>query len=99
MSFTPITIFGASDDLIEIEGDAKGCDEYTATEGTFIAYCSGGETVRFTVRFTPRGVWGIEFEPVDEDIPMPAITVSSDGYTPTAKIGEVSHLVREMPTP
>lgn len=31
-----VTLYGASDDLIEVEGDVSGCDEYNADDEHFV---------------------------------------------------------------
>jgi hypothetical protein len=56
-----ITFYGSSDDLIEVEGDAPGCDEYSGEKAIFVV--SG---LRVTVEYLPAGVWGIAVAQVAE---------------------------------
>ena len=55
----PVTIYGASDDLIEIEGDID--EEWTALQmddgdGAYVALSNG---VVVTIRYTDEGVWRV----------------------------------------
>lgn len=62
---TTIVIYGASDDLLEIEGRAPGCDEYSAGRGDCVVeLLPSGDRFRFRVRYG-RGddaVWTVEHE-------------------------------------
>lgn len=75
-----VKIYGSSDDLIEIEGDLKGADEYNQENGVFD--CAG---LRIGVGYTPWGTWGIAVAPIDEDITPKAenirLTVHERGYS------------------
>lgn len=54
-----IKLYGASDDLIEIEGDVPGCDEhnfYTDGEPVFVVLSTGDV---FAVTYGERGVWEV----------------------------------------
>jgi len=75
-----ITIYGASDDLIEIEGACPGCDEYSA-EGEHDSYrgrihiSAGEETVVVHAIFD--GSWAFAICPQDGDFDsMPKWTIA-----------------------
>jgi len=65
-----ITIYGASDDLIEVEGACPGCDEYS-TSGDHKAYrgrihiSACGDHV--TIHAIYDGAWGFAICPQDGD--------------------------------
>ena len=73
-----LTIYGASDDLIEVEGDVPGCDEYSGEKATFVV-----AGIRVHVRFT--GNWVVGVEPIDEDVPPTAtnmrLSIHERGYS------------------
>jgi len=50
-----IKIYGASDDLIEVEGKVPGCDEYNGEVG-FIELSLG---YVFRIEYTKEGVWEV----------------------------------------
>ena len=52
-----VTIYGSSDDLVEVEGDVPGCDEYgTIGDPLFVELSNGAA---FRVEYTDRGVWTV----------------------------------------
>jgi hypothetical protein len=52
-----VTVYGASDDLIEVEGDIR--EEFTAlTDGPDLLCFSTGDVLR--IRYGDQGVWRIE---------------------------------------
>lgn len=61
-----LRFYGSSDDLIEVEGDVPGADEYNGeialfgVAGLFVRVWYGGFS----------GCWGIAVEQVDEDTPV-----------------------------
>lgn len=67
-----VVIYGASDDLIEVEG-CKGADEFTAPEdghlwrGDLVA--PDGASLRVHTWYD--GVWHVAAGQVDEDMPLP----------------------------
>ena len=68
-----LTVYGASDDLIEFEG-IKGCDEFMAygdigIMGEFIV-TGDGDQLRIIAIYD--GCWSFAIAPVDEDIPLPS---------------------------
>lgn len=91
-----IVLYGASDDLIEVEGDRPGCDEYNAEDQHFVLAGANG-TVRVRVWYTRRGLWAIAAAPVDEDTPMlpVAIEAGEKGYTAKATVHGVELVVAE----
>ena len=64
-----VTVYGASDDLIEIDGEAPGCDEYPGESAVFVLHGDGARTW-VEVSYESPGVWAIKVAPVDEDVPM-----------------------------
>lgn len=52
-----VTIYGASDDLIEVEGDVPGCDEYNSIDAPLYVELSTGDA--FKVEYTDEGVWRV----------------------------------------
>lgn len=79
-----VTIYGASDDLIEVEGDAPGCDEYNTDHAVFILRGSGevtGGVTRVTVDYGAGGCWMIGVAPVDEDVSMLPMTMGQQPRT------------------
>lgn len=52
---TKLKIYGASDDLVEVEGGVPGCDEYGAYDAPLYVELSTGDV--FKVEYAERGVW------------------------------------------
>lgn len=106
-----VTIYGASDDLIEVEGDVPGCDEYGGAVGTFVVAGALGPEVkaaasalglpvkafatRVHIGFGPLGVWSVALSPLDEDTPVLPATVDSERYTARATFRDVSLVIQE----
>lgn len=57
---TTIIIYGASDDLVEVEGKVPGCDEYTSFDRPKVVVCEPSGD-RFRVEFGQRG-WTVTHE-------------------------------------
>lgn len=93
MSHT-VTIYGASDDLIEVEGKAPGCDEYNADAGSFIVSSADAST-RVRVWYGTGGCWHVSAAPIDEDVPMLPTEIVGERYTAKATFQNVSHVTRE----
>ena len=53
-----VRIYGASDDLVEVEGDVPGCNEYGSFDGPLYVEFSTG--LAFRVEYTEAGVWAVE---------------------------------------
>jgi hypothetical protein len=96
MSETTVTIYGASDDLVEVEGAVSGCDEYNTEDASFVLIGDSGQA-RVRCWYGRKGVWGIAISPVDDGIPLlPATIESADsGYSAQATITGVLSVVRE----
>jgi hypothetical protein len=90
-----VTIYGASDDLVEIEGEAYGCDEYNTESATFVLTGERGEGVRVSIFYTGPGVWAITASPLDEDVPMLPLTIVGERYTAKATVTGVMQVTRE----
>lgn len=90
----PVTVYGASDDLIEIEGDVteefnalEGLDEAgDKSDGGFLAFSNG---IVLRVRYTD-GIWRIspvKLNPeVGDVVIVQAIEGDSDDYTDRATV-------------
>ncbi len=52
-----IKIYGASDDLVEVEGQVPGCNEYGAYDSPRYVELSSGDV--FKVEYTDAGVWAV----------------------------------------
>lgn len=89
-----VTLYGASDDLIEIEGDVSGCDEYNAEDEHFVLVGTEAK-VRVRVWFTRRGVWAIAVAPCDEDVPMLPVQITGSGYSARAVVDDVHLVIHE----
>lgn len=90
-----ITIYGASDDLIEVEG-CLGADEFNSYEhgpvmwrGDLIAP-GGVEAMRVHAVFD--GCWSVAVGQVDEDVPLPSwpVTVRQHRSIPYSTVVEVA---------
>lgn len=74
-----ITVYGASDDLIEVDG-CKGADEFNAYgdptnwHGDLIA--PDGSQMRIMASYERNGCWSVGACQVDEDVPFPAWPVT-----------------------
>jgi hypothetical protein len=90
----PVVIYGASDDLIEVEGDVPGCDEYNDEAATFVLTGDGGQ-VRVGMRYGRSGCWEATIAPLDEGVAGPTATVSISGYTARVEVYDVTSVVRE----
>lgn len=89
-----VVLYGASDDLIEVEGDVTGCDEYPGDDEHFVLIGEAGK-VRVRVWYTRGGIWAIAAAPVEEDEPMLPLYVGGSGYSARATVEGVSLVVRE----
>lgn len=95
-----IQIYGASDDLIEIEGNCPGCDEYNAEDAAFLV--SGdynGTPARAKVRviYNADGVWAITVSQAAEgDSLLPCVieTGAPAGYSAVASFDDVDRVDR-----
>ncbi len=73
-----LRFYGASDDLIEIEGDVPGCDEFNAEKAIF-------EVAGLRIAFEYAGTWEIAVAQVDESVPVRVedmrLSVAENGYS------------------
>ena len=74
-----IKFYGVSDDLIEVEGEVPGCDEYNGETATFMV-----AGLRVKVAFERNGCWSVTACQIDEEVAVEAenvtLSVSSGGY-------------------
>lgn len=93
LTLSEIEFYGASDDLVEVEGDAPGCDEYPSDDATFVV-----AGLRVRVHY-PTDCWAIEVNRLDEDVPVTAeeMKLSADGYSMhlTIQVPDGTAVVRE----
>lgn len=67
-----IKVYGASDDLVEIEGDVR--DEIGSTGGGQVIIGDEAGGIRIVAKYAVAkgiGVWRLGVEPIDEDVPVP----------------------------
>jgi hypothetical protein len=69
-----VTIYGASDDLIEVDGDVPGCDEYSGESAELLLTGPEGG-VWVMVTYGTNGCWAIGVGPVDEDTRMLPVAI------------------------
>lgn len=76
-----ITIYGASDDLVEVDG-CKGADEFSPDDkDTWHADLIGpdGAQMRVFARYERHGCWSVGASQVDEEVPFPSWPVKVRG--------------------
>lgn len=68
-----IRIYGASDDLVEVEGPIHGADEYTS-DGTWTGVLEGpdGHTAYVYADYRPNGTWTVSLGQFEEGYALPA---------------------------
>lgn len=82
------TFFGASDDLVELDGDLL-YEEYPCDDAAFVLISPGPEgqepgAVRVRVFYGQDGTWFTAVAPFDDDTPFPAgfaCSIDQDRYT------------------
>ncbi len=94
-----VTFYGASDDLIEVDGDAPGCDEYNAESALFTVIAEDG-ALKLRMFYGVGGTWQVELALLGEDHPMPDIQIGYNetiynSYSPVVVIPGVSAVIRE----
>lgn len=68
-----VEFYGAGDDLVEIEGDIPGCDEYPGGDEPSEFIIRAGEEAMLVVAFYGgKGTWAFAPGIVDEGAPFPA---------------------------
>lgn len=89
-----ITIYGASDDCVEV-GGCEGADEFCVTSGPWQADLvgpGGTEQLRVRAEFDPdgSGCWVISLSQTDESVPFPAWANHTgqhvNGYSTAVKV-------------
>lgn len=91
----PIRIYGASDDLLEIDGDVQ--EELACFDKEAVVTIQDGNQprapgVRVIGQYAPgkvgAAVWRLGVEPIDEDIPIPwPVSIGmKDGYSPIVTV-------------
>ena len=67
-----VTFYGASDDLIEIDG-INGADEFYSDgdEKTYQGVFNVGGQLRVFALYLPHGVWSFAVAQVDDGVPLP----------------------------
>jgi hypothetical protein len=89
-----LRISGASDDLVEIEGDHR--DEISSTKPVLFVIGndkptqgenSAGVHLRMEYGEMPGATWAATISPIDEDVPIPwSVSVASERYTAVVAI-------------
>jgi hypothetical protein len=105
-----VTIYGSSDDLVEVEVDGPvsflplGHDGETMAELTQMKLVGKDGALRVRVRYGDSSCWGIEVAPLDEDTPMlpveigqqPRIDGRGHGYSARAIVHGVELIEYEL---
>ena len=73
MATQTLTIFGSSDDLIEVDGISGG-DEFSKPNGSWIGVIEApdGDTALVFVDYRPNGTWTVALAQYGEDYKLPA---------------------------
>ena len=74
-----LIFYGASDDLIEVEGVFE--EEYPAEKGTFLVVAGDGRQAKVRVTYENEGCWSVATWPVDDDIAGFESRVEFDRYS------------------
>lgn len=104
MTENEVVIYGASDDLVEVdEGsgvtfEPEGFDGETNGELTQMCLVGDAGQLRVRVRYGDMGCWGIEVAPVDEGVPMLPVMIGLNdrGYSARAVVQGVRRVVYEL---
>lgn len=90
-----ITIYGASDDLVEVAG-CKNADEFNTDDWFGDLVAPDGETMRVHARYEINGCWSVGVSQVDEPQQLPgwpvtitqapAMNPGNPGYSPLLSI-------------
>ncbi len=75
-----VIIYGASDDLIEVDGSAPGCDEYGGETAEMLLWDDHDTAgLRVTVEYR-HGCWMVGVAPADDGIPMLPVVIDQTTY-------------------
>lgn len=100
MPATDIKISGASDDLVYVEPALSGLDEIGCYDSdVHLVVHAGEKAARVVMRYGKHGsVWSAEIAPLDDDHPMPEITVGlgGRGYSAEVSVVGATSIVREV---
>lgn len=66
-----LTVFGASDDLVESHG-ITGADEFNAIDGGRLFISSSEGALHLWCFYTPAGTWAVGVSQIDEDAATPS---------------------------
>jgi hypothetical protein len=86
-----VTIYGSSDDLIEVDGTVAGCDEYPSEDSHFMLI-GDGRQVRVRCWFTKAGLWAIAASQAAEG--MDILPVRIEGGTSQHSVKAIVENVR-----
>lgn len=95
-----VVFYGASDDLIEVEGDVTGCDEYTADHNECLSFVVVGDancSTRVALSYEKDGIWAAMLGQVNEDTPMLPAAVTSENYTARVTFEGVRIVIPTLP--
>ena len=79
-----LTFYGASDDLVEVEGALS--EEYN-DDDVLLLLTSGSQQSYVRVKFERTGTWSVALFPVDEDMEAHSGVVSIDGHSAYLTVG------------
>lgn len=98
-----VTIYGSSDDLIEVKGTVPGCDEYNGERAVILVFGADNASVtQLRLDYDSDGfpgLWAITVGPTDDGVPMVPCTVDlstryddSPGYSARARFENVERV-------
>lgn len=86
-----VTFFGFSDDLVDVDGDVAGCDEYAVPypedrlsfRVRHVADDGAAAGLVVHVRYEQHGCWSVGVSQLDEDVDLPDwnLRISGSGYS------------------
>ena len=95
-----LIVYGASDDLVEFEGQVTNTDPadaiasngaefntYSPGDGHFVLSSDNGAKLRLFPRYDGRGCWSFAPALYDEDMALPMMVVSARGHSTQVQIG------------
>jgi hypothetical protein len=89
-----VAFYGASDDLIEVEGKLPGCDEYDSDDEIF-EICG----LRVRVTYENNGCWAIGVKQISEDIPVTARNIRLGLKQPMSELNQPYSMLLEFDAP
>lgn len=79
-----ITFYGASDDLVEVEGALR--EEYDGDD-VLLLVTSDTRQSYVHVKYERTGTWSVALFPVDEDMPAHSGNAATNGYSAYLTVG------------